>query len=116
MQKNKEGLYDAIEFEGLLGGVSVGLPIGATFLNTEIFEDSCEESDVKRVQGLSWLLSGSAAFHKDGFSGGAYRFGQLRGIEENISKAEGYDFAVDYLGGYIWTKGPVRNVQYPELH
>jgi len=115
MHKNKEGLYDAVEFEGLLGGVSVGLPIGATFLNTEVFEDPCEEADVRRVQGLSWLLSGSAAFHKDGVSGGAYRFGGLTGTDENVSRTEGFDFSVDYLGGYVWTKGPVRHLQRPEL-
>jgi RHS repeat-associated protein len=116
MDKSKEGLHNAIEFEGWLGGVSVGLPIGATFSNTEIFEDSCEEPDVRRVQGWSWLLSGAAAFYREGISGGGYQFGVLRGTKEDPSKAEGYDFAVDYLGGYIWTKGPIRSVQYPQLY
>ena len=116
MNKNAQGLYDAIEFKGLFLGVSVGSPYGVTVNNTEIFEDQCEKPNVRRIQGLSWFLSGTAAFDKEGISGGAFYFGSLRGTNKNPSKVEGFDLSGDYLGGYIWTVGPIQNVRHHELH
>lgn len=115
MTKNKDGFYDAVNFEGWVGGVSVGVPVGATFNNKEVFSDACEKADVKNIQGPSRLLSGTAAFHNEGVSGGGYHFGALSGTEKDVSEVEGYDLAVDYLGGYIRTTTDVYSVSNPNL-
>ena len=76
-----------------------GLPVGGTYNNEEIFEDSWPHADVKRIEGLSRLLAGSVALSHEGLSGGTYHFGQLRGTDTDVSRAEGYEAGVDYLGG-----------------
>jgi RHS repeat-associated protein len=115
MEKNCAGLYDAIEFEGYLAGVSFGLPVGVTVNNQEIFEDKYEKADVRRIRGLASLLAASAAFGDEGVSGGGYQFGELYGTNENASTAEGYDISFDYLGGRTWTKGELFWVRDPNL-
>jgi len=114
MERNCEGLYEGVEFTGFLLGVACGLPVGGTFNNEEVFEDSYAKPDPRRIEGLSWLLSGSAAFD-EGFSGGAYHFGRLVGIKKDLSKIEGYDFSFDYLGGIIRAKKEILYYQHHEL-
>ncbi len=110
-QRNRDGTFNAIEFEGKFYGEAFGpLPWASTVNNEEYFEDNCEKADVTNIAGRSWFLSGSMALYNLGVSGGAYRFGSMRGTKETPSKAQGLDLGVDFMMGRTWTKGPIIKV------
>ena len=107
-QRNSDGTYNAIKFEGKFYGATLGpLPWSATINNEEYFEDDCEKADVTNIEGKSWYLSGSMALWKLGVSGGGYKFGNLMGTKETTSSAEGLDLGVDFMIGRTWTVGPI---------
>jgi len=107
-QRNPDGTYNAVRFEGKYYGAALGpLPWATTINNEEYFEDDCEKADVTRIEGLSWYLSGSVALTKLGVSGGGYKFGGLLGTKETPSRAQGLDLGVDFMMGRTWTTSPI---------
>ena len=107
-QRNPDGTYNAIRFEGTLYGAALGFLPWATIINSEeYFEDGCKNANVYNIEGKSWYLSGSMALLKLGVQGGGYKFGNLMGTKETPSGAEGLDLGVDFMMGRIWTTGPV---------
>ena len=108
-QRNPDGTYNAVEFEGKFYGAALGpLPWATTINNEEYFEDNCDEADVTKIEGRSWYLSGSMALYKLGVSGGGYKFGNMKGTKETPSGAEGLDLGVDFMMGRTRTKGPIK--------
>ena len=117
MERNENGLYDAVNFEGTLYGMSASvaiakigkIPIGVSWTNNshEIFEDSSPCPDVTGVAGDSWLASGSVAVvGNEGVSGGGQQFGNLIGTNTNIStNVEGFDIGSTVGKGVINLKG-----------
>jgi hypothetical protein len=50
------------------------------------------------------------ALYKAGVSGGAYQFGELQGVKETPSSAQGLDLGLDYMIGKLKTKGMVYQI------
>lgn len=106
-QKNPDGTYTGIKFEGELTGAALGpLPWSKTINNSEYFEDNCNNPDVHRIEGISMYLSGSMALGKFGVSGGGYQLGDMEGTKKTPSGVEGLDLGVDFMMGRTWTIGP----------
>ena len=109
-----DGLYEGIDFEGRMAGLGLGLPVGVTVNNNEIFDDSIPgPPDVRRVEGTAGVLSGTSTFN--GWSGGIYRFGALVGTDESVSVPSGVDFGVDLVAGRTWTVGGIKYYSTPFL-
>jgi hypothetical protein len=110
-QRNSDGTYNAIKFEGLFYGAALGpLPWATTINNEEYFEDDCEKANLYNIEGRSWYLSGSMALYRAGISGGGYQFGKLLGTKETPSGAQGFDLGVDFMMGQTWTNGTMFKV------
>jgi hypothetical protein len=86
------------------------LPLAVPVNNQEYFEDPCEEPDLSRIEGWSWYLASTMALYKAGVSGGAYQFGELQGVKETPSSAQGLDLGLDYMIGKLKTKGMVYQI------
>jgi hypothetical protein len=75
-EKNKNGKYEAVEFEGTFSGGSISINPVPDSITTMAFEDNWLNPDVTRIEGYSSITDITFGF-VEGFSIGKYKFGEL---------------------------------------
>jgi len=112
IERNANGLHDAVNFDGFMVGASKGGRFSLSQLGkAQIFDDGYKTSDVTRIEGLANMMSlSSSVFKKGGISIGLTQLGEFSSLPEGFIDIEGLELSIEVYGGYVWMTGEVYEV------